>query len=505
MKSVAFVKIILGIMLLLACEEKKSNQTQADQAVSDQTMIDHSIFDQAVSDQTMIDRSVFDQAISDQTISDSDQTISDQSISDQTISDSDQTISDQALEDQMYPSDMMIPIHQLMPIEIEASVYPKPRISIEPRENQPFNHIERLGEYLLVEAQDLSIALSTWQSSDLHIEFNDDLPTPIQGTAVITENLTDLQLILANQRLYATRPPEVRISPIDTAINQPILAMNSIENEIWFATSENLYLWRNGILNQISIQGLDLSSANPQLILGARFRGVPVLWLHIGHQLFAIERFHPQFQTWRISNEIQFEKIVADQLGSLWGISEGILYHRSIAGVWQSYAFADQRSILGLSGGHDSAQLWFWLENTDQAPNATWMAMFVGETLYFWDYSEDLAMIGQDFRQIISKDQQSIISSELGLFQLRFNTDDLPIPPRIITWQSHIQAIYERSCASCHQYGGVAHLLDSKDRWVDEFDLILNSIERGQMPLASQPLSIREQDLIRAWRSGGYQ
>jgi hypothetical protein len=281
--------------------------------------------------------------------------------------------------------------------------------------------------------------------------------------------------------------------------------MDSIENEIWFATSEHLYLWRNGILNQITIQGLDLSLAQPQLILGARFRGVPALWLHIGHQLFVIERFHPQFQTWRISNEIQFEKIIADQLGSLWGISEGILYHRSIAGEWDSYAFSNQRSIVGLSGSHDSAQLWFWLENTDQSAQSVWMAMFVGERIYFWDYSEDLAMIGQDFRQVISKDQQSIISSELGLFQLIFNTTDLPVPPRIITWQSHIQAIYERSCASCHQYGGVAHLLDSKERWVNEFDLILNSIERGQMPLASQPLSIREQDLIRAWRSGGYQ
>jgi hypothetical protein len=502
MKSVAFVKIILGLMLLLACEAKKSNQIQADQMISDQAVSDQAMIDHAVSDQAISDQAISDQAMIDQSVSD--QAIYDQALSDQALSD--QALSDQALSDQMYPSDMMIPIHQLMPIEIEASAYPKPRTSIEQRENHPFHHIERLGEYLLVESQDLSIALSTWQSSDLHIEFNDDLPTPIQGTAVITENLTDLQLILANQRLYATRPPEVRISPIDTAINQPILAMNSIENEIWFATSENLYLWRNGILNQISIQGLDLSLANPQLILGARFRGVPVLWLNVGHQLFAIERFHPQFQTWRISNEIQFEKIIADQLGSLWGISEGILYHRSIAGVWQSYAFADQRSILGLSGSHDSAQLWFWLENADQAPNKkTWMAMFVGETVYFWDYSEDLAMIGQDFRQIISKDQQSIISSELGLFQIRFNTDDLPIPPRIITWQSHIQSIYERSCASCHQYGGVAHLLDSKERWIDEFDLILNSIERGQMPLASQPLSIREQDLIRAWRSGGYQ
>lgn len=78
------------------------------------------------------------------------------------------------------------------------------------------------------------------------------------------------------------------------------------------------------------------------------------------------------------------------------------------------------------------------------------------------------------------------------------------------TWTDDIEPLYDDFCTPCHDPAGGAHLLTSRATWEAEFDLILDQVTRGEMPLANatnpnvQPLGVQEIQLLRAWAAGGF-
>jgi hypothetical protein len=85
--------------------------------------------------------------------------------------------------------------------------------------------------------------------------------------------------------------------------------------------------------------------------------------------------------------------------------------------------------------------------------------------------------------------------------QVRFTTFRMGPP----TWSTDIAPLFEQRCAMCHASGGVAHLLDDRQLWIDEIDLILLALREARMPLPPNPrLASLEIDRIDGWRAGGF-
>ncbi|MCO4769311.1 MAG: hypothetical protein KDA24_04720 [Deltaproteobacteria bacterium] len=72
------------------------------------------------------------------------------------------------------------------------------------------------------------------------------------------------------------------------------------------------------------------------------------------------------------------------------------------------------------------------------------------------------------------------------------------------TWGEDIESLNLDFCARCHTPNGGAHLLDTRARWEDEVDLILQNVISGAMPISGDKLDSDEIRLIELWRAGGF-
>jgi hypothetical protein len=479
------LSMICVMIVVLGCDDHPSQPMIKDQQVN--------VVDRSVLDRSMLDRSVLDM---DQQVNVVDGSVLDGSVLDGSVLDGSMLDMSVDIDQQVNIVDMSVLDQSLMPnfqqpILIEETGN-RPEMQINQRSQSPVNHIEHLGDWMLVEWASLDMALLPWGNIDSHPVNIIGLPSPIQSSAYIDENL----LVLAQGQIYVVRGGEARLSPISQVVDHPILALLGYENEIWFATSEAIYLWRAGNLHRLLIHDLDLTQA-PKLVLGARFRGVPAIWIADRDHLFAVERLNPMLRTWLISSGIEFKALYADQWESLWGLTEGLLYHRAPSGVWQSYLLDMNQEILGLSANPSSPLIWFW--NDQQL----WSGMYVAPNFYVWDYAMDFDF-NNDIQNLISDSSGAIFASHQGIFEMNLDSRSFPVPPPLVTWDHEIRPIYERNCASCHQAGGIARLLDRSELWIDQFDLILHSIQLGQMPLGARPLSLGDQIKIQDWRNGGF-
>ena len=72
------------------------------------------------------------------------------------------------------------------------------------------------------------------------------------------------------------------------------------------------------------------------------------------------------------------------------------------------------------------------------------------------------------------------------------------------TWGADIEPLNELFCTRCHAADGGAHLLDTRARWEDEVDLILENVIMGTMPISGDKLSADQIRSIELWRAGGF-
>ncbi|MEL6345168.1 MAG: hypothetical protein AAFV53_18820 [Myxococcota bacterium] len=80
----------------------------------------------------------------------------------------------------------------------------------------------------------------------------------------------------------------------------------------------------------------------------------------------------------------------------------------------------------------------------------------------------------------------------------------LDVLPSDVTWEDDIEPITATNCAGCHTPENTVTLQTAED-WIAQFDLALEEIEAGTMPLGPDTLSNAEIALLNAWRDGGFQ
>lgn len=76
------------------------------------------------------------------------------------------------------------------------------------------------------------------------------------------------------------------------------------------------------------------------------------------------------------------------------------------------------------------------------------------------------------------------------------------VPP---TWSEDVEPIHVEHCARCHTPNGGAHLLDTRERWRAEIDLVLQNIISGAMPLSGDKVDPDQLRTIELWRAGDFQ
>lgn len=72
------------------------------------------------------------------------------------------------------------------------------------------------------------------------------------------------------------------------------------------------------------------------------------------------------------------------------------------------------------------------------------------------------------------------------------------------TWEDDMVPLNDRHCTRCHTANGGAHLLDTRARWEDEIDEIIDNVISGAMPLSGDKLDADEIRTIELWRAGGF-
>jgi len=72
-----------------------------------------------------------------------------------------------------------------------------------------------------------------------------------------------------------------------------------------------------------------------------------------------------------------------------------------------------------------------------------------------------------------------------------------------ITWESHIQSIYADNCSACHSAGQSLEL-EQPDQWIPIFDVIVEQVESGLIPLGDETLSQQQIQLLYAWEANSF-
>lgn len=90
--------------------------------------------------------------------------------------------------------------------------------------------------------------------------------------------------------------------------------------------------------------------------------------------------------------------------------------------------------------------------------------------------------------------------------------DRLEVAPFDFTWSQHIKPLYEQSCARCHGTQS-SRPLDTRERWVDNFDAIegdsrrgiMNQVTQKIMPLPPTPsLEPQQLRMLQQWKDKGF-
>jgi cytochrome c5 len=73
------------------------------------------------------------------------------------------------------------------------------------------------------------------------------------------------------------------------------------------------------------------------------------------------------------------------------------------------------------------------------------------------------------------------------------------------TWGEVVEPLYRERCALCHGAGASARPLATREAWMRGFDVILENVRTGRMPLPpGAPLSAPEVARLEAWRDAGF-
>jgi len=381
-------------------------------------------------------------------------------------------------------------------------------------------------------------------------------------------------LLVGESGLFVLEPEGILPSPLAGAIAETEIvaiagsAPGAGAAELWLLTPSKLWLWREGTVQEIAIEGVSLDGA--RIAYGATLSGSRALWVAVGDDLYALTTDSTQVSAWSVRRDGAVTSLAVDGTSSLWIVMNGDLQVRAPDGRWAWYRLPVPAATIVASP--DAADV--WIETTD---GALWHsaggafravegvpphdARSAGPGGALWVYgasgidrlrprhdvtlhgiAEDgvvstavevpiepelaahvttiaaaidgapLAVLDAPSRVVLTPDGLNAGRHEL-VVDVAYDDGTLPAATHLhfiavtepLTWTGDIQPIFTERCAACHGPAGPSPTrLDSSDAWRWNIDLILDNVRAGRMPLVGGPLDPVTIGKIEAWAATGF-
>lgn len=394
----------------------------------------------------------------------------------------------------------------------------------------------------------------------------------VEAGNLLAAAVVDAETVIAGtEGLFVLQDGAPERSPLDALIGlggaQRLLATGEDDDttDLWIATPENLFAFRDGALQALSPESNAIEGAG--LAWGAPVDGVPALWVVAGGVASAWVEAADGFSA-RPLDVDDVQSLAIDGTGTIWVVAGSLLHRRATDGglrqidfpVPLAAVFAGGSADLWLS---DGSLLWHHAGGTfrpvEDVPEGDFLGVdsigrllvatpeglvriALGRPVVFLGLSEgdrvDLATtvtLAPSLAEEVVEVEASLDGDPLAVladpWRLTIPAEDLAdgdhrldvvatyadddvanaslffhkgnLAP--VTWEADILPLYGSRCDFCHGPSGGAHRLDTSQAWELDIDRILEAVEQGRMPRLPPQLDESEIGMIERWRSGGFQ
>jgi len=188
------------------------------------------------------------------------------------------------------------------------------------------------------------------------------------GVISAAAELTDGSLVISGtEGLFAVQHGELAPSPLSDALGSvgPAQMLATSSGDLWLASAEGLYLWREAVLYQLDAQGFATEGA--ALAWGPDPRGEPSssgndsgLWVAAAGDLYFLRPSGGSFVADHVHGGDAASAVIVDGHLSVWAIIDGLLHRRNSAGTWDWLQLS--ADLTGVAGAAGSLSTWMSTE-----------------------------------------------------------------------------------------------------------------------------------------------
>jgi len=186
------------------------------------------------------------------------------------------------------------------------------------------------------------------------------------GQVLAAAELSDGSLLISGtEGLFAVQHGELAPSPLSEALGSvgPAHMLATESGDLWLASAEGLYLWRESVLYQLDVEGF--ATVGASLAWGPDPRGDSEessegLWVAAGGDLYFLRPSGESFIAEYVRAGDSASAVTVDGHLSVWAIVDGLLHRRTSAGSWEWLRLPTDLS--GVAGAPGSLSTWLSTE-----------------------------------------------------------------------------------------------------------------------------------------------
>ncbi|MEE2827612.1 MAG: hypothetical protein VX498_00370 [Myxococcota bacterium] len=354
----------------------------------------------------------------------------------------------------------------------------------------------------------------------------------------------------------------------------PSRMLSTASGDLWLASESGLYLWRESVLYSVDVSGFSTADASlawgPDPLTDGG--GPEGLWVASGGSLYFLRADGGGFVAESVREGELAPDLAVDGHLSLWGVVDGDLHRRNSDGLWDWYRLPSPVSaVQGAPGSMSTwlsteAEIWHYghdgWSSTDQfglladvdgvgralvLDDEGLLRVWAGRPLLLFgledgselEFTVQLLLVSapttarpRSYEVTVGGESRTVEAGpsvlldpiefadgayelsasayyrtgEVSEASLYFSVGDFEAP----TWSADVYPLYQATCTPCHESEGTGHLMNTREAWVSEIDLILENLETDSMPLNNDtnpnidPLTAAEKQLVRGWAAGGF-
>jgi hypothetical protein len=195
------------------------------------------------------------------------------------------------------------------------------------------------------------------------------------GDVLAAAELPDGSVVISGtEGLFAVQHSELTPSPLSASLGSvgPAHLLATSVGDLWLASADGLYLWRDSVLYALDVQGF--ATENASLAWGPDPSGDPSapasgasssgLWVAAGGDLYFLRPSGDAFVAEYVRSGTAADAVIVDGHLSVCAILDGLLHRRSSAGTWDWLRLpSDLTGVAGVSGSLSTwlsteAELW---------------------------------------------------------------------------------------------------------------------------------------------------